>query len=639
MSELFYVPLEELRRIRKLDVPDFQRISLLSLACRINTLYMITCAGSGHIGSSFSSLDIVLSLWMKEMTSPNNLDGEDIYFSSKGHDAPALYSILIALEKIDFKYIHKLRRLGGLPGHPDIETPYMITNTGSLGMGISKARGMAIANRLKGIQNHYYVLTGDGELQEGQIWESLQPTANGKFSEITVIVDHNKLQSDTWVEKVNSLGQLEEKFRAFGWAVARCDGHDLKALSQVFTSFRDIHDRPQILIADTIKGAGVSFMEHTALGEDEVWYRFHSGSPKQDHYYAAISELQKKADQLCNNLGVNPIELTVAPTPPKKQFSNPQHLVKAYGTALVEQARKRKDIVVLDGDLVLDCGIIPFKEEFPDRFIECGIAEQDMVSTAGGIALNGLLPIVHSFACFLSARPNEQIYNNATEKTKIIYVGSLAGLIPGTPGHSHQSVRDIATLSAIPGLILIEPSCEEEVKLSVDYCINSTHESSYLRLVTPPCDIAYKLPKEYLLNIGEGVILTQGTDAVLFSSGPIMLSESYRAAELLRTEKGIKLTVVNLPWLNRINASWLKSLVKDYQWIFTLDNHYLMSSQSQMIAATLAELNLSHSYCLERFGVERIPVCGQNDEVLAFHQLNAEHLKNRIANTIASFNL
>ena len=122
----------------------------------------------------------------------------------------------------------------------------------------------------------------------------------------------------------------------------------------------------------------------------------------------------------------------------------------AYGDELLQMARTRKDIVVLDADLLSDCGIEAFKEELPDRFIECGIAEQHMVSAAGGMALNGILPVVHSFACFLSTRANEHIYNNATEGRKIIYTATLAGLVPGGPGHSHQSVRDISAIGSVP---------------------------------------------------------------------------------------------------------------------------------------------------------------------------------------------
>ena len=129
----------------------------------------------------------------------------------------------------------------------------------------------------------------------------------------------------------------------------------------------------------------------------------------------------------------------------------------AYGEALIAAAEREPRLVALDADLRLDTGLVAFRERFPERFFECGIAEQDMVSQAGAMALAGLIPVCHSFACFLSTRPNEQIYNNATERSKVIYVGSLAGLVPGGPGHSHQSVRDISALGAVPGMALIEP--------------------------------------------------------------------------------------------------------------------------------------------------------------------------------------
>jgi len=201
-NSLFYVSLNEIERIKK-DISDiFLRAEILADIFRINALYMIRFTGSGHPGSTFSCMDIATWLWTQEMINPNEEDKNhsDIYFSSKGHDVPALYAILIGLGKLPFEMMQKLRRLGGLPGHPDRQTPYLVTNTGSLGMGISKARGMAEGKRLLGKKGRIYVLTGDGELQEGQIWESLQPTANGGFSEITVIVDHNKIQSDIHVK-------------------------------------------------------------------------------------------------------------------------------------------------------------------------------------------------------------------------------------------------------------------------------------------------------------------------------------------------------------------------------------------------------------------------------------------------------
>src|SRR5439155_2687400 len=189
MSDLTYVPRGEFERVLALEIDPARRTALFADLCRVNVLYMIARAGSGHLGTSFSCLDIVSSLYL------NELQGDDVCFSSKGHDAPAFYAVLMALGRIPFDRIHTLRRLDGLPGHPDVSTPSIETNTGSLGMGVSKAKGMLIANRLRGRRGRVFVLTGDGELQEGQFWESLPSAANQRLAELTVIVDHNKIQS------------------------------------------------------------------------------------------------------------------------------------------------------------------------------------------------------------------------------------------------------------------------------------------------------------------------------------------------------------------------------------------------------------------------------------------------------------
>jgi len=212
---LRFAPLEEIHRVRGSIADPLARAAITGDICRLNTLYMIMNAGSGHIGSSFSSTDIITWLWTEELRDPNGpAQGSDVYFSSKGHDAPALYALLIALGKLDASLLHRLRRFGGLPGHPDVETPYIAANTGSLGMGISKAYGMARAHRYLGTGGRIVVMTGDGELQEGQIWESLQPAANERLAEITVVVDHNKFQSDSAVAAVSDLGPMRAAWRA-----------------------------------------------------------------------------------------------------------------------------------------------------------------------------------------------------------------------------------------------------------------------------------------------------------------------------------------------------------------------------------------------------------------------------------------
>ena len=616
---LTFVPLAAIRRVRAEVTDRIARAEILADVCRINTLYMIMNAGSGHVGSSFSSTDIITWLWTEELTEANSgAPNADTYFSSKGHDAPALYSLLIALEKLDFDLLHRLRRLGGLPGHPDVETPFIATNTGSLGMGISKAYGMARARRSTGRRGRIVVMTGDGELQEGQIWESLQPVANDELGEITVIVDHNKYQSDSTVAAVSDLGPIEDKFRAFGWEVRRLDGHDLRALSKAFRELGAIGDRPKVIIADTIKGRGVSFMEGVARGDQT--YHFHAGAPSLQHYVAATRELVARVNERLAALGLAPLTLADAPLPARIVPSHPERLVVAYGDELLQLARDRKEIVVLDADLLSDCGIEAFKTELPERFLECGIAEQHMVSAAGGLALEGMLPVVHSFACFLSTRANEQIYNNATEKTKIIYTATLAGVVPGGPGHSHQSVRDISAVGSVPGLTAIEPCSEREARLAIRWAVERNPASTYLRFVNVPLDLPYTMPPSYALEVGRGVSLRAGSDVALVGYGPVLMTNAWRAADDLAAG-GISAAVIDLPWLNRIDDEWVRSVLGRFPLIVTLDNHYVTLGQGVMIAAALARAGVRADVL--SLGLTDVPACGTNAEVLAHHGLDA----------------
>jgi transketolase len=219
MLEIKLIPESEFRRVRETVPDNHARLSLLADMCRANTLASVKRAGSGHLGSSFSSIDIVTYLYYCEMNTTGlgiSHPDRDIYFSSKGHDAPAYYAVLYSLGIISREQFINLRRLGGTDGHPDVGIDGVETNSGSLGMGISKAKGMALARRLQGSAGQVFVMTGDGELQEGQIWESLQTTAHQSVSNITAIVDYNKIQSDKPVEEIIDLGDLESLRLACG---------------------------------------------------------------------------------------------------------------------------------------------------------------------------------------------------------------------------------------------------------------------------------------------------------------------------------------------------------------------------------------------------------------------------------------
>lgn len=622
IAQGFFGPL-----IKKSNLDPIKKTKLFAQMARFNTLYMIARAGSGHLGSSFSSLDIVSYLYLEV------LQGDDRYFSSKGHDAPGLYSVLMAVGIQKFELIHELRRLNGLPGHPVVEIDGMITNTGSLGMGVSKAKGFLFSDEiLKKPSGHIYAMFGDGEIQEGQFWESLQGAGRLRNGLLTIIIDHNKIQSDTFVSEVNDLGDLEAKFAAFGMEVRRCNGNDVADFSlklQKPTS----DGRPLVIIADTVKGNGVSFMEHTAMGQNDIYYKYHSGAPTPDEYIKAAEELTADIRKRCLELEVPFPEISELQFEPINQPENSRRMLPVYSEALLSQAKVSKKIVALDADLVLDTGLIPFKNEFPERFFECGIAEQDMVSQAGTMALSGLMPIVHSFSCFLTSRPTEQIFNNFSEHTKIIYVGSLAGLLPAGPGHSHQSVHDFSTMCGMPGFSVVEPLSVEQIAPILDWALHSNRGSTYIRLTSIP----YKHKKEFeglqTLKAGAGYEICDGDDATMISTNSILTAEAIEAAALLKQE-GISLKIIATPWINNFDAAWYSSRIKKDVPLLTLENHFLGNGFGPQVLSKLAEAGLLPNSAIKQIGISSLPQSGRNDEVLAIHGLNAEGIAQQVRSSL-----
>jgi transketolase len=425
MPDLLLVPQPELDRLRAADVDRDAKLALLADACRLNALVAVKRAGSGHLGSTFSALDVVAHLLFDELdVAERGFDDpdRDVFFSSKGHDVPGLYAVLYALGVVPLERLLKLRRFGGLDGHPDVGVPGIEASSGSLGMGISKGRGIALAKRRLGREGRVVVMTGDGELQEGQNWEALQAAAHERLGRLWVVVDRNEVQSDKPTEEIVALGDLETKLRAFGWQAETVDGHNHTALRAVFARFREGDDTPKALVARTVKGKGVSFMEHpAALAEGGGTYRWHAGAPGDEPFALAVAELEARLAERCAALGLSPLALeTAEPETALRGLEgepesgagsrgvavSDEYVVEAYGDALLELAAQRDDLVVLDADLASDCRVRAFELAYPERFFQSGIAEQDMVSTAAGMARHGLLPVVNSFASFLASRAN-----------------------------------------------------------------------------------------------------------------------------------------------------------------------------------------------------------------------------------------
>jgi len=656
--KLEIIPVKEFTRIQNLDHDFYHELSIISDMCRANALAMVKNAGSGHLGSSLSSMDIVVWLYYKEMNTIEigfDSPDRDIYFSSKGHDVPGLYSVLFSLGILTEEQILKLRRLGGLDGHPDVRIKGIEANSGSLGMGISKGKGMAWAKRKLNLNGDVYVMTGDGEFQEGQNFEALQTCVQQKINNLTVIMDHNKVQSDRPVDQIISLGDLEEKIKSFGWHVERINGHDFAAMDQTFRKLKSITDKPKFIIADTIKGKGVSFMEHpSALRIGNGLYPWHAGAPDDDSFSRAYTEIIDRVNDYLNNMGYSTLITTDVEDLKKKAQSQilfnalgepvssaaplnfdlkkkSEYVVEAYGNALLKEGTKRQDLIVLDADLSSDCRLRYFEHAFPNRFIENGIAEQDMVSMAGGLAKMGFIPVVNSFASFLSSRANEQIYNNCTEMHKVIYACHYAGLIPAGPGKSHQSIRDISLLGALPNMEIIQPCNAIETGMVVDYCINVATNNCVIRMNISPSPRVIFLPQPYKLTKGQGVILKDGKDALIFAYGPVMLNEALVASELLEKE-GFELEVVNMPWLNFVDISWLEEVIMPHDNIFVIEDHARFGGLGEFLITELTKANLLEHNNFTIFAIDGFPACGSPSEALNFHGLDGESLAKRIKN-------
>ncbi|RJP59814.1 MAG: 1-deoxy-D-xylulose-5-phosphate synthase [Candidatus Auribacter fodinae] len=640
MLQISFIPEKEIHRILSAQLSEDVTLRIISAICRVNAFSAVKLAGSGHLGSSFSAMDLFTYLYFHELnvrTVGVEHPDRDIFFSSKGHDCPGQYSVLVAAGIIPYSKLLKLRRFGGLDGHPDVKIPGMEINSGSLGMGISKAKGMAIAKKLSGSSGKIIVMTGDGELQEGQIWESLQTTAHQKVSNIIVLVDRNRIQTDKRVSEIIEIDSLERKFEAFGWHAQTCDGHDFSAIRKAFETAHAVADRPKAIIAETIKGCGISFMEgERALRDSGGLYRWHAGAPDDDSYENGFTELLNTLNSMLKENGIVPVTCAVEKTQEKnrQQLKNvAEKVVAAYGDALVELGAERSDIVVLDADLSADCGVRGFEKAYPCRFIENGIAEQDMVSTAGGLALHGYLPVVNSFGVFLSSRANEQIYANASENTKIIYACHYAGLIPAGPGKSHQSLRDISLFGALPNCIIAEPCNAVETRELVRWCVNKADSTCMIRLVISPSPRTIDLPENYVFEYGKGTVLADGADAAVIAYGPVMLNEALTAQELL-AKQGINIKVINMPWLNRIDTDWLVSALGAVRQVFVMDNHFSYGGLGDLILKTVALTPELRSVTVTKCAVDTYPACGTPAEALAHHHLDGKSIASKVLNVV-----
>ncbi len=274
---------------------EIRELSLKANAVRRHIIEMVYAAGSGHPGGSLSATDIIVALYFKIMNydpeNPNWKD-RDRFVLSKGHAAPALYAALAELGVFPVDELLTLRKVGSrLQGHPDMrKLPGIEASTGSLGQGLSIANGMALAAKLDRKLYNVFVMLGDGEIEEGQVWEAAMFASHYKLDNLIAFLDRNKLQIDGETEKVMSIEPIADKWKAFGWEVKEINGHDFKEITDAVEWAKAIKGKPVMIIAHTIKGKGVSFMEGSV--------HFHGKPPNDEEYRIAIQDLENERKEI-----------------------------------------------------------------------------------------------------------------------------------------------------------------------------------------------------------------------------------------------------------------------------------------------------------------------------------------------------
>lgn len=587
-------------------------------------------AGSGHPGGSLSATDIITTLYFHEMRYEPKNPNRDRFILSKGHAAPAFYATLAEAGFIDKEELKTLRKTGSrLQGHPSSTfLPIVEISTGSLGQGLSVANGIALAGKLDKKDYRVYVLLGDGEMQEGQIWEAAMTAGHYKLDNLCAILDYNHLQIDGKVNEVMNIKPVEEKWQAFGWDTSVVDGHDFYKLIDGFDKARETKGKPTMIIAQTTKGKGVSFMEN------EVGW--HGKAPNKEQRDKAISEINARLE----SVGMKErVELIVKRPPehigiPKEKtlyelpkFEKGEWIKTrvAYGETLAALGGAFPEIVVLDADLASSTQSKRFAKVFPKRFFNMGISEADMIGTAAGFATTGKKPFASTFAVFATGRVYDQIRNSiAYSNLPVVVAGSHGGLITGEDGASHIPLEDIALMRVLPNMAVINPSDAVEMAKTVEASLDY-NGPIYIRMYRPELPVIHD--NNYKFEIGKGEILKEGEDIAVIATGD-MVFRALEAAE----KSGYNPYIVNMPTIKPIDRNLINELSKNVSAILTVEDHSIIGGLGDAVRDYIP-----HRILFEKMGVwDTFAESGKPEELIEKYGLTSNDIAERLKNLYKS---
>ena len=533
----------------------------------------------------------------------NGPRGKDLdrFFLSPAQYALVLYATLIETGRMAEEGLLQFNKDGSSVEMIGAEhSPGMESMTGSLGQGVSQAAGTAMARKRNNETGRVFVFMSDGEFQIGQTWEALQAMSFHMLDNVIIYVDVNGFQCDGKMCTVMDVEPLDKRLEAFGARVFRVNGHDIKKLAAAGTVTPD--GRPVVVLADTDACRGLDVLK--ARAPKMHYVRFTSDEEK-GHYVAAYEEL-------CGEENKAKAEAKVKGGAEPKPEPQPgvEILSRVHAKNLVKWAADKPKVLVLSADLTSSTEIDLFRQTYPDRFLSMGVAEQNMMSFAGGLAREGFLPFVHTFAVFIYRRAYDQIAMSiAYPNLPVRMIGFLPGITtPG--GATHQAIEDVAIMRALPNMTILECGDATEVESVLDV-IEKIDGPVYVRMLRG--EIPRLFDRSLPMKFGTARVISEGSDITLLTSG-IMTEEAMRAAQVLR-KRGLGVRHMHISTLKPFNdESVLEAIAKSRYGVITMENHTIIGGLGTIIAEKMAEAGIAKR--LVRIGLRDIFAHGASKQYL-----------------------
>ena len=608
--------------------------------CKLLRYYILTAttkAGSGHVTSSLSSVEIMAILFYKyyrfDLDDPKFINNDRLIFS-KGHASPLFYALYTLAGKVSEEEMLSFRQFDSvLEGHPTKRFKYTEIPTGSLGQGLSVGVGMAMSAKMDKLDFLTYVLLGDGEMAEGQIWEALEFASYYKLNNLIGIIDINRLGQSGQTLLGHNIKALENRIKSFGWITYVINnGHDLQEIDKAYQfilSEIKKTDAPVMILAKTIKGKGVSFLE-----DKEGW---HGRALSESEYDKALIEIGKIDKKISVSINKPVTDENLAAFMGESQESKAEDGLEdlnystgnvvstreAYGRSLADLGDKKRDIISLDADVSNSTYSYLFRDKFPDRFLQMFIAEQNMVTVAVGLSERGKVPYVSTFSAFIE-RAFDQVRIACLSKNHLVICGSHAGVSIGEDGPSQMGLEDMSYFRSLPGTTVFYPSdavsCYKLTQLSYK-------ESGivYIRATRPKTHVIYGGESDFKVG-GSFVLRSSEEDVLTIIAAGITLHESLKAYEILAGD-GIKVGVIDAYCIKPIDKKTIQKAAEETGAVVSVEDHYIVGGLGDAVLEALSE---KKKVSLYKLGVTKVPRSGASEKLLEYEEICAEKIVDKV---------